>query len=62
MLTATQQLAWQQDGYLALPGFNTSQEIGRAPNGANDAPTFQITTTPNPKQQRALELIGLIQL
>ncbi len=27
MLTATQQLAWQQDGCLVLPGFNTLQEI-----------------------------------
>ena len=34
----------------------------RAPNGADDAPTFQITTTPNPKQKRALELIGQIKL
>ena len=34
----------------------------RAPNGADDAPTFQITTTPNPKQKRALELIGHIKL
>ena len=34
----------------------------RAPNGADDAPTFQITTTPNPKQKRAFELIGKIKL
>ena len=34
----------------------------RAPNGPADAPTFEITTTPNPKQKRALELIGLIKL
>ena len=34
----------------------------RAPNGADDAPTFQITTTPNPKQKRALELIGQIKM
>ena len=34
----------------------------RAPNGADDAPTFQITTTPTPKQKRALELIGQIKL
>ena len=33
----------------------------RAPNGPDDAPTFQITTTPNPKQKRALELINLIK-
>jgi len=34
----------------------------RAPNGTHDAPTFEITTTPNPKQKRALELIGHIKL
>ena len=34
----------------------------RAPNGADDAATFQITTTPTPKQKRALELIGLIKV
>ena len=34
----------------------------RAPNGPDDAPTFEITTTPNPKQKRALELIGDIKL
>ena len=34
----------------------------RAPNGPADAPTFEITTTPNPKQKRTLELIGLIKL
>ena len=34
----------------------------RAPNGPADAPAFEITTTPNPKQNRALELIGLIKL
>ena len=34
----------------------------RAPNGADDAPTFQITITPTPKQKRALELIGHIKL
>ncbi len=34
----------------------------RAPDGPDDAPTFQITTTPNPKQKRALELIGHIKL
>ena len=27
----------------------------RAPNGAEDAATFEITTTPNPTQKRALE-------
>ena len=34
----------------------------RAPNGPADAPTFQITTTPNPKQKRALELINQIKM
>ena len=34
----------------------------RAPNGADDAPTFQITTTPNPKQKRALDLIDQIKM
>ena len=34
----------------------------RAPNGPADAPAFEITTTPNPKQIRAFELIGLIKL
>ena len=34
----------------------------RAPNGADGAPTFQITTTPTPKQKRALELINQIKL
>ena len=34
----------------------------RAPNDPDDAPTFEITTTPNPKQKRALELIGHIKL
>ena len=34
----------------------------RASNGADDAPTFPITTTPTPKQKRALELIGRIKL
>ncbi len=34
----------------------------RAPNGAEDAATFEITTTPNPAQKRALELIGQIKL
>ena len=34
----------------------------RAPNGPEGAPTFQITTTSTPKQQRALELIGQIKM
>ena len=29
----------------------------RAPHAGHDAPTFNITTTPNPKQRRALELL-----
>ena len=33
----------------------------RAPNAGDDAPTFEITTTPTPKQKRALELIGQIK-
>ena len=33
----------------------------RTQNGAADAPSFQITTTPNPKQKRALELIRQIK-
>ena len=34
----------------------------RTPTSAGDAPTFQITTTPNDKQKRALELIGQIKM
>ena len=34
----------------------------RTPNSAPDAPTFQVITTPNPKQKRALELIGQIKM
>jgi transposase len=34
----------------------------RTPGGSADAPTFEITTTPNPNQKRALELIGQIQV
>ena len=34
----------------------------RAPNDPDDAPTFEITTTPNPKQKRALVLIDDIKL
>jgi transposase len=34
----------------------------RTPGGAADAPTFQIITTPNEKQKRALELIGQIKM
>ncbi len=33
----------------------------RTPNGAKDAPTFQITTTPTAKQKRALDLISQIK-
>ncbi|MDQ6680850.1 MAG: IS1634 family transposase [Pseudomonadota bacterium] len=32
------------------------------PKSASDAPTFQITTTQNEKQQRAIELIGQIKM
>jgi hypothetical protein len=34
----------------------------RAPNAAPDAPTFQVTTTPTAKQQRAFELLKQIQM
>ena len=34
----------------------------RIPNARSDAPTFAVLTSPNPKQQRALELIQQIQL
>ena len=34
----------------------------RTPHAGDDAPTFEILTTPNPKQQRALELIQQIKL
>ena len=33
----------------------------RTPNGAHDAPTFQVTTTPTAKQKRAIELIDQIK-
>lgn len=33
----------------------------RTQKGANDAPTFELTTTPNDKQKRALELIAQIK-
>ena len=33
----------------------------RTPGGDQDAPTFEITTTPNQKQKRALELIDQIK-
>ena len=34
----------------------------RTPNAGADAPTFEVLTTPNPKQQRALELLQTIRL
>ena len=34
----------------------------RTPGGRADAPTFEITTTHNPQQKRALELIGQIKM
>jgi hypothetical protein len=34
----------------------------RAPNAGSDAPTFDLLTKPNPKQQRALELVGQLRL
>jgi transposase len=33
----------------------------RAPNGAKDAPTFHVTTTPTAKQKRAIEVIDQIK-
>ena len=33
----------------------------RTPDGPGNAPTFDITTTPNSKQKRALDLINLIK-
>ena len=56
------------DGTLVHSSQTLMQEIStivrntcRAPNGAKEAPTFEITDTPNPKQNRALELINLIK-
>jgi len=34
----------------------------RTPNGAGDAPSFEITTMPSDKQKRALDLISLIKI
>jgi transposase len=34
----------------------------RTPHAGDDAPTFELLTTPNPKQQRALDLIQQIQV
>ena len=34
----------------------------RTPSAGNDAPTFEVTTTPNPQQKRAFELLPQIQL
>ena len=34
----------------------------RTPNAGPEAPTFNVVTTPNPKQQRALKLLQQIQL
>ena len=34
----------------------------RTPRAGNDAPTFELLTTPNPKQQRAFELIQKIRV
>jgi transposase len=34
----------------------------RTPTAPDDAPTFQITTIPNPKQRRALDLLSAIRL
>ena len=34
----------------------------RTPNAGSDAPTFEVTTTAEPRQQRALALVQAIQL
>ena len=34
----------------------------RTPHAGLDAPTFEVTTVPNPKQKRALDLLKQIQL
>ena len=34
----------------------------RTPQAGPDAPTFEVLTTPNPKQQRAIELLQQIGL
>ena len=34
----------------------------RTPNAGADAPTFEVLTTPNPHQQRALDCIQQIRL
>ena len=34
----------------------------RTPGDSEDAPTFQLTTTPTPKQKRALDLLGSIKM
>jgi hypothetical protein len=34
----------------------------RTPRAGLDAPTFEVLTTPNPKQQRAFELLQQIRL
>jgi len=39
-----------------------AQTTCRAPQAADGAPTFKITTTPNPKQRRALKLLNAIRL
>ena len=41
---------------------NTCRTRNRAHNSAPDSPTFQIITTPNNTQKRALELIGQIKV
>jgi hypothetical protein len=34
----------------------------RSPHAGDDAPTFELLTTPNPNQQRALELIQQLRV
>ena len=40
----------------------TCRHTCRTPHAGPDAPTFEILTTPNAKQQRAFELINQIKL
>jgi hypothetical protein len=40
----------------------TVRNTFRAPKAAPDAPTFEVLTTPNAKQRRALELLQQIRL
>jgi hypothetical protein len=37
------------------------REAWRTPNGGPDAPTFEVTTTPEPWHKRALSLVQMIR-